>query len=85
MTFGAVGLGVAGDRRGMGELITHSRFSGPCHAVEPWLTKQQLAAHLKMSTRTIDRMTLEGLPYTQLGKRRRYKAAEVEQWLVKRA
>lgn len=78
-------LEASDDRGAMPNIITHPRFSGPRHAVDPWLTKQQLAAHLKMSTRTIDRMTLEGLPYTQLGKRRRYKTAEVEQWLVKRA
>lgn len=42
---------------------------------EPWYTKRELAAHLKVSTRTIDRLRL---PFTRVGGQNRYRLSEVE-------
>lgn len=42
---------------------------------EPWYTKRELAAHLKVSPRTITRMRL---PFTRVGGQNRYRLSEVE-------
>lgn len=41
---------------------------------EPWLTKRELAAHLKISTRTIERLRL---PALRVGGQNRYKLSQV--------
>lgn len=53
----------------------------PRPATEPFLTKQQLAGQLHYSTRWIDLKTSEGMPYHQLGGRRRFRLSEVLEWL----
>lgn len=45
---------------------------------EPWLTKRELAAELKVSVRTIERLHL---PAMRVGGQNRYLASEVEQFL----
>jgi Helix-turn-helix domain len=42
---------------------------------EPWLTKRELAAHLKVSTRTVERLRL---PFLRVGGQNRYRLSEVE-------
>jgi hypothetical protein len=42
---------------------------------EPWLTKRELAAELKVSVRTIERLRL---PATRVGGQNRYLRSEVE-------
>lgn len=42
---------------------------------EPWLTKAELAAELKVSTRTIERLRL---PAWRVGGQNRYRVSEVE-------
>jgi HTH domain len=45
---------------------------------EPWITKRELAEHLGISTRWIDRRIQMGLPSTLLGNRRRFQLSAVE-------
>ena len=45
---------------------------------EPWLTKREIAAELKVSVRTIERLRL---PAWRVGGQNRYKPAEVERFL----
>jgi excisionase family DNA binding protein len=45
---------------------------------EPWLTKRELAAELKVSVRTIERLHL---PATRVGGQNRYRPSEVERFL----
>lgn len=66
-------------------IATHPRFSA---AAEPLVTKQQLAEHLSVSVRSIERWQHEGLPVKRLWTRRedgrapiRYRISEVEAWL----
>ena len=50
---------------------------------EPYLDKAEIAAHLKCSTRTIElEMRDNGLPYYVMFGRSKFKASEVECWLV---
>jgi hypothetical protein len=46
---------------------------------EPWLTKRELAANLKVSTRTVERLDL---PYRRVGGQNRYLFSEVEAHLA---
>lgn len=45
---------------------------------EPWLSKRELAAHLKVSPRTIERLKP---PYLRVGGMNRYKLSQVERYL----
>jgi predicted DNA-binding transcriptional regulator AlpA len=49
--------------------------------VEPWLSKQQLAAHLGFSVRWVELRVREGMPCERWGNRLRFRASEVEAWL----
>ncbi|GIK78432.1 MAG: hypothetical protein BroJett022_21220 [Actinomycetes bacterium] len=44
-------------------------------ASEPWLTKRELAAQLRCSTRTVERLRL---PAMRVGGQNRYRLSEVE-------
>jgi excisionase family DNA binding protein len=46
---------------------------------EPWLTKRELAAELKVSTRTVERLRL---PAWRVGGQNRYRLSEVEAHLA---
>ena len=48
-----------------------------------FLTKQQLAGYLSISTRTIERLVHKGIPHTRVADRLRFKACDVESWLAK--
>lgn len=50
---------------------------------EPRLTKRQVAAHYKVSERTIERWMLAGMPYDRppVGRVVRFRLSEVEAWL----
>jgi hypothetical protein len=48
---------------------------------EPWVTKRELARHLRYSTRWVELRHREGLPSVLMGGRRRYRISEVESWL----
>lgn len=65
-------------------IADHPRFQA---APERFVTKLQLARHLAVSTRTIERWQHEGLPCRRLWSRRedgrrpiRYRITEVEAW-----
>ena len=45
---------------------------------EPWLTKRELAAELKVSVRTVERLRL---PAMQVGGQKRYLRSECERFL----
>lgn len=47
--------------------------------IEPWLTKAEIAAHLRVSQRTVERLAL---PCQKVGKQNRYRASEVEAFLA---
>jgi predicted DNA-binding transcriptional regulator AlpA len=47
----------------------------------PWLTEQQLAEHLQISTRHLINLRKAGLPFIQLGSSVRYDLSEVEQFI----
>jgi hypothetical protein len=49
---------------------------------EPWLTKRELAAALKTSTRTIERHRIPGQP---VGGQKRYRLSEALRYLRERA
>jgi hypothetical protein len=47
---------------------------------EPWVTKRELAAYLKISTRTIERL---GIPPTaRVGGQNRYRRTDVDRFLM---
>jgi hypothetical protein len=50
-------------------------------AIEPWLTKKQLARHLGFSTRWVELRLRDGLPSRLIGGRRRFRLSEVERWV----
>lgn len=69
---------------GMGDLI-YGAFGGGRTPVERWVSKQEVADGLTVSTRTVDRWVLAGLPegraWRQVGGRRRYLLTAVFDWL----
>lgn len=51
--------------------------------IEPWLTVDQIAQHLKLSKPTIFRFLEKGkIPAHKVGKQWRFKASEVDRWVV---
>jgi hypothetical protein len=48
---------------------------------ERWVTKQQLAEHLGVTSRWIEYQQRLGLPYLRMGGMNRYRVSEVEAWL----
>lgn len=42
---------------------------------EPWLTKKEIATHLRVSTRTVERLDL---PHQMVGGQNRHRISEVE-------
>jgi hypothetical protein len=51
------------------------REEPPSGRSEPWLTKQEVAAEYRISTRTVERL---GFPFTRVGGQNRYRRSEVE-------
>jgi hypothetical protein len=50
-------------------------------AGERWVTKQQLADHLQVTSRWIESQQPLGLPFLRMGGMNRYIVSEVEAWL----
>jgi hypothetical protein len=50
-------------------------------ARERWVTKQQLAGHLQVTSRWIESQQPLGLPFLRMGGMNRYILSEVEAWL----
>lgn len=48
------------------------------------LTRQQVCAALQVSESTVRRLELDGLPYTPVGRAKRYDLAECKRWLRER-
>ena len=48
---------------------------------EPWLTKQQMAAHLGFSVRWLEYRVAAGIPHDRFGGRVRFQRSAVELWL----
>jgi hypothetical protein len=46
-----------------------------------WVTKSELATHLKMTTRWIETQQRLGMPFLPCGMANRYKIVEVEAWI----
>jgi phage terminase Nu1 subunit (DNA packaging protein) len=56
---------------------------------EPWRSRVELAEHLGISVRTIDRLVGEGMPCLAVGQagspgHKRFRVSEVERWLEER-
>jgi excisionase family DNA binding protein len=49
------------------------------------LTPAELAAHLRVSERTVARMVLDGCPSILVGRRRRFDLAQVMTWTAQQA
>lgn len=49
------------------------------------MTPAELAAHLRVSERTVARMVAEGCPSMMVGRRRRFDVAAVTRWTQERA
>lgn len=49
--------------------------------LEAWLTKAQAAAHLGVTTRTINRWQHEGLPHHPVRGVNRYRRSELDAWV----
>lgn len=57
----------------------------PLPAPEPFMTRQQLARHMQVSERTVDRWTKEGMPHKLWGARtKRFRASEAVEWASQR-
>ena len=65
---------------------TQSPATGPGQTNEPeYETKQELAARLGVSTRTINTLMEQGLPYRRFtGKLLRFHRASADRWLASR-
>jgi hypothetical protein len=50
-------------------------------ALEPWLDKRGLAAHLACSVRSIELAAAAGMPHAVIFGRVKFRASEVEPWL----
>ena len=55
----------------------------PASGREPWQTKRQLAAHLQVSEKTVERWMAAGMPCLRGGRGRtiRFQVRECESWL----
>jgi predicted DNA-binding transcriptional regulator AlpA len=52
---------------------------------EPLVTKKETAAHIRMTSRTVENLMLKGLPHYKLGPRRtRFKLSEIDAWLTEK-
>lgn len=50
--------------------------------LEPWLDKRALAAHLGCSVSWIEKRQAEGMPHALIAGRIKFRAGEVEPWLM---
>ena len=48
---------------------------------EPWMSKNDVAAHFACSTRSIELAMRDGLPHRPLFGRSKFRASEVQAWL----
>ena len=51
---------------------------------EAWLTREDVAEWLGVSTSTVDRMRRGGMPHRKFGRTIRFKRSEVERWIETR-
>lgn len=49
-------------------------------AWEPWVDEHAIARHFSVSTRTVRRWRVAGMPSLLVGAQRRYRIAEAERW-----
>jgi hypothetical protein len=52
---------------------------------EPWVSDVVIARHCKVSTRTVRRWRVQGMPSRMLGGSRRFRLSEVERWHAERS
>ena len=64
------------------ELRAEAGLAGPGTSDGPLLSKAELAKRLGVSTRQIDRLCREGLPYLRVGVHRRFHSRRVDAWLI---
>jgi excisionase family DNA binding protein len=70
----------------MGELLDLSAERAK-RLPEPWKSKREIAEHLGVSIRTVQRWMNEGLPFSKVFERgpAKFRRTEVDQWLKGRA
>ena len=49
---------------------------------ERWVTKRELAFHLSISTRMVEKLQPQGLPFLSVGAANRYQVSAVTAWLA---
>lgn len=53
---------------------------------EPWVTKAQMAAHLKVHEKTVERLVVKGMPCLRLSRRTiRFRVSVCETWMGARS
>lgn len=61
-------------------------MSEPAKALEPWLTREELALRLKVTKRTLSNYVAQGCPHHKLSQRNyRFEYDAVVKWLAERA
>lgn len=50
-------------------------------AIEPLLTRKEVAAILRVNVKSLERGLIAGLPSVRVGGRVRYAAGDLEQWI----
>jgi hypothetical protein len=48
--------------------------------LEPWVSKKEIASYFGVTTTTIDVWTNLGMPHERIGKRRKFRQGECDDW-----
>jgi len=68
-----------------GELLAFpARRAARVAGYEPWVGEEAVARHYAVSTRTVRRWRVAGMPSRLLGGRRRFRIGETERWHAER-
>jgi len=65
-------------------LVRRAHALDPSELPERWLTKRELADHLRVTPRFIELQQHSGLPVLRIGAVNRYRISEVERWIRSR-
>lgn len=69
----------------MGSVIAFpARFDEHGHRWEPWISEAAIARHFGVTTRTVRKWRLNGLPSRRVEGSRRYRLSQVDAWLMAR-
>jgi len=69
-----------------GQLVTFpAHRAGGLSGYEPWVGEDAVARHYSVSTRTVRRWRLAGMPSRLVGGQRRFRIGETERWHAERS